>query len=162
MTTSQIFSPLTDAITHPCKRFRNRPNLLQRVAFWILSTIQRLGHLSGLAPNRASDAPAGIAGPLEHELEELGGQGLQPATRHRDPETNQSNDLRILFGIQVNGQTPRLIEIPLLQCSEGALFSRLRTTYRQTRGLWRLWLSFWQFSHCDFVKVMFSDASRLR
>ena len=40
--------------------------------------------------------------------------------------------------------------------NSGNGFSRqLRETHRDLRGFYRVWFSFWRFSHCGFVKVSF-------
>lgn len=66
----------------------------------------------------------------------------------------QNKRLWTLFGVHGGRKTLGLIQI----CSADYLphngfFKTLQETYRDLRGFWRAWFSFWKFSHCDFVKI---------
>lgn len=58
-----------------------------------------------------------------------------------------------LFGVHGGRKTLEPGQICTDSSGSGFL-KNLRKTYRDLRGFWRVWFSFWQFSHCDFVKVI--------
>jgi hypothetical protein len=64
-----------------------------------------------------------------------------------------NKELWILFGVQAGRKTLELCQISTEDYSELGFFQKLVETYRVARGFWRVWFSFWQFSHCEFVKV---------
>ncbi|KAF5605406.1 hypothetical protein FPCIR_422 [Fusarium pseudocircinatum] len=61
------------------------------------------------------------------------------------------DDLRILFGVPMGIKTLHVIPIPVNQ-PDSNVFPQLKAEYRRIRGRWRAWFSFWQLSHCNFVK----------
>ncbi|SCV26765.1 related to small s protein [Fusarium fujikuroi] len=61
------------------------------------------------------------------------------------------HDLRILFGVPMGLKTLHVIPIPVHQ-PDSNVFTQLKAEYLKTRGRWRAWFSFWQLSHCNFVK----------
>ena len=74
------------------------------------------------------------------------------AQSNNSPETNKS---WTLFGIQAKRKTLELTQIGDKDYPCNGFFRKLRETYKDARGFWRLWFSFWQFSHCNFVKVIY-------
>lgn len=79
------------------------------------------------------------------------GEATTTAHSHSPPETVEG--LRILFGVPMGLKTLHVIPIPVKPQPGEKVFPLLQEQYRRIRGRWRAWFSFWQLSHCDFVKV---------
>ena len=66
----------------------------------------------------------------------------------------QLNELRVLFAIQGSRQTLELAQIDTVKhTQDDSFFSQMKEDYKEHRGFFRYWLSFWRFRHCTFVKV---------
>ncbi|KAF5639125.1 uncharacterized protein FTJAE_4915 [Fusarium tjaetaba] len=77
-------------------------------------------------------------------------QGVATAEQNNIPPVT-IDDLRILFGVPMGLKTLHVIPIPVNQ-PDSNVFPQLKAEYRRMRGRWRAWFSFWQLSHCNFVK----------
>lgn len=69
-------------------------------------------------------------------------------------ETEEDIHCFVLFGVKGSRRTPELAQIDTEKYQDdSAFFCELQDNYTKVRGLMRCWLSIWQFSYCDFVKV---------
>jgi hypothetical protein len=66
--------------------------------------------------------------------------------------TDSHETTYVLLGINVGDDT-RLAQIRIHGHKDVDFFWELRIQYYNLRGLFRRWLSIWNYSHCDFVKV---------
>lgn len=170
MSTSQsrIFQKLSkNSISQPsqiplCSKVQKK-GFLTSVAQWITNP-------SSASRNTQQSTPSGMSTPPSaHIRPATAGPG--PITRPlssappspniitNNPHTSVSSNFRgdnrlwTLLGVHGGRKTLELGQI----CSDNSgigFLRKLRETYRNLRGFRRVWFSFWQFSHCDFVKVI--------
>lgn len=162
------------------KLSKNRIAQSSRIA--LCSKIKKGGFLASIAqwttnPNSASSSthqsiPSSISTPLSmpsRPVSAMRGQKFRPpsssATSPNIGANNHhtivsipinfslDNGLWALFGVHGGRKTLELGQI-YSDNSEIEFLRKLRETYRELRGFRRVWFSFWQFSHCDFVKVI--------
>jgi hypothetical protein len=100
--------------------------------------------------NRMAASP-GTPGPSNPE--EIGELRQQIGGACQNQTTQQMSDLRILFGVQAERRTLELVQIKDGDYVDDSFFIHLRSIHRTVRGFCKHWFSFWQFNHCDFVKV---------
>ncbi|KAH6963705.1 hypothetical protein DER45DRAFT_479311 [Fusarium avenaceum] len=79
-------------------------------------------------------------------------QGEATTTAHSRSPPETVEGLRILFGVPMGLKILHVIPIPVKPQPGEKVFPLLQEQYRRLRGRWRAWFSFWQLSHCDFVK----------
>ena len=84
-----------------------------------------------------------------------GPSAINPQVEAQSNNSPETNKLWTLFGIQAKRKTLELTQIGDKDYPCNGFFRKLRETYKDARGFWRLWFSFWQFSHCNFVKVIY-------
>ncbi|KAF5631440.1 hypothetical protein F52700_6843 [Fusarium sp. NRRL 52700] len=119
-----------------------RRNAFQRVTAWLKWN---------------SGALLPIATPIFQDSQQVSGagdsiriqQGVATTEQNTPPVT--IDDLRILFGVPMGLKTLHVTPIPVKQ-PDSNVFPQLKAEYRRMRGRWRAWFSFWQLSHCNFVK----------
>lgn len=150
-----------------CSKIQKKRGFLTSVAQWITNPNSSSSNTQQSIPSGISTPPSALIGPTTS----------MPGPRNRPPPSSLTsrniaannphtivsidppdNSLRTLFGVHGGRKTLELGQI----CNSGYGFLReLRETYRNLRGFRRVLLSFWQFSHCDFVKVIraFSDVA---
>lgn len=173
MSTSQmsIFQKLAqNAIVQPsrlplCSKIRKKKGFLTSAAQWITNPNPTSSNTQQPNPWERSTPPSAPSRPATAML----GPGNRPSssspkfpnTVPNNPYANVSsnfhhnNRLWTLFGVHGGRKTLELGQISSNNSGNGFL-RQLRETYRDLRGFWRFWFSFWQFSHCDFVKVNFA------
>ena len=171
MSTSQsnIFQGLSkDSIAHPsriplCRKIQKKRGFLTSVARWTTNPNSTSGNTQNSIPSGISAPPSALSRPTASVP---GPSSRPPPFSLGDPNTvannpytlvpsNSGRDNRLwtLFGVHGGRKTLELGQIR--SNNSGYRFLRnLRETYRDLRGFWRVWFSFWQFSHCDFVKVI--------
>ena len=146
-----------------CSKVQKR-GFLTSVAQWMTYPNSASSNTQQSTPSGMSTSPSALIGPAT--------TGPGPITRPtpsassspnivaNNPHTIASSNFRhnnrlwTLFGVHGGRKTLELGQI----CSDNSgkgFVRKLRETYRNLRGFRRVWFSFWQFSHCDFVKVIF-------
>lgn len=131
-----------------CQKIRRGPGFLQHLVTWFRPKLDSTLPLSQLT-NRA----AGPQGTQESTGPEEISDRRQPAEETSQSHNREHADLRILFGVQASRKTLELIQITDGEYTRDGFFVHLRNRHKVCRGPWRHLLSFWQFSHCDFVRV---------
>ncbi|KAF4959860.1 hypothetical protein FGADI_1363 [Fusarium gaditjirri] len=137
-----VKSPTTSAEDH-CKATHARRNTLQRVTTWFKWN---------------SETILPVSTPVSKDSQQPSGVGGNNRIRHGVATTEQNivppvtiDDLRIVFGVPMGPKTLHVVPIPVYQPVSN-VFPQLKAEYRRMRGRWRTWFSFWQLSHCNFVK----------
>ncbi|KAF5006970.1 hypothetical protein FDECE_6686 [Fusarium decemcellulare] len=73
-------------------------------------------------------------------------------TTQNSAESLGKDALRILFGVPIGRKMHHIVPVPASQGSGTKVFPSLQREYKMSRGRWKALFSFWQFSHCNFVK----------
>ena len=102
----------------------------------------------------STPAPSGSRAPLP-QSHPARSSVIGPQIEAQSNNSPETNKLWTLFGIQARRKTLELTQIGDQDYPCNGFFRKLRETYKDIRGFWRLWFSFWQFSHCNFVKVIY-------
>ena len=163
MSTSQmgIFQKLSqNGITQPsrlplCSKIQKTKGFLTSAAQWITNpnpTSSNTQQPNPLVTSTPPSAPSRSA----TAMPESGSRPSSPSPTSPNFIPNNPyahhNRLWTLFGVHGGRKTLELGQI-CSNNSDNGFLRQLRETYRDLRGFWRVWFSFWQFSHCDFVKV---------
>lgn len=169
MSTSQmsIFQKLSqNGIAQPsrlplCSKIQKKKGFLTSAAQWITNPNPTSSNTQQPNPLGTSTPPSAPSRPATAMLES-GSRPSSPSPTSpnfipNNPYANVSsnfhhNRLWTLFGVHGGRKTLELGQI-CSNNSDNVFLRQLRETYRDLRGFWRVWFSFWQFSHCDFVKV---------
>lgn len=122
----------------------HRRNIFQRFAAWFKWNSGALLPVS-TPVSQGSQQPSDVGG--DNRIQ----QGVTTTEQNNIPPVT-IDDLRILFGVPMGLKTLHVIPIPVHQ-PDSNVFTQLKAEYLRTRGRWRAWFSFWQLSHCNFVKV---------
>jgi hypothetical protein len=140
-----VDNPTSFANNH-CKVTHSGPNVFRKVTGWFSRNSNMLLPVSvpSSQVNQSSASSRGINSQAQ-------GETITTTYSHRPPEAAEG--LRILFGVPMGLKTLHVIPIPVTQQPGDKVFPLLQEQYRRIRGRWRAWFSFWQLSHCDFVKV---------
>lgn len=138
-----VKNPTTFAEDH-CKATHARRNTFQRVTAWFKWNSGTLLPVS-TPVSQDSQQPSGVGG--NNRIQ----QAVATTEQNNIPPVT-IDDLRILFGVPMGLKTLHVIPIPVNQ-PDSNVFPQLKAGYRRMRGRWRAWFSFWQLSHCNFVKV---------
>ncbi|KAF5548437.1 hypothetical protein FMEXI_4787 [Fusarium mexicanum] len=144
---AQIIKRLTKNPTalaeDPHKLTHKRRNIFQRFTAWFKWNSGALLPIS-TPVSQGSQQPYVVGGNnhIQRGVATTEQNNIPPAT---------IDALRILFGVPVGLKTLHVISIPVHQ-PDSNVFPQLKTEYRRIRGRWRAWFSFWQLSHCNFVK----------
>ncbi|EXA50788.1 hypothetical protein FOVG_03356 [Fusarium oxysporum f. sp. pisi HDV247] len=137
-----VKNPTTFAEDH-CKATHARRNTFQRVTAWFKWNSGTLLPVS-TPVSQDSQQPSGVGG--NNRIQ----QGVATTEQNNIPPVT-IDDLRILFGVPMGLKMLHVIPIPVNQ-PDSNVFPQLKAEYRRMRGRWRAWFSFWQLSHCNFVK----------
>ncbi len=170
MSTSQsrIFQKLSEnRIAQPsqiplCSKVRKR-GFLTSIAQWTTNPNSTSSNTQQSIPSGISTSPSAPIGPATAGP----GPNSRPSSSSpsfpniaaNNPHTIVSSNLRrdnrlwTLFGVHGGRKTLELGQICSDNSGKGFL-RKLQDNYRDLRGFRRIWFSFWQFSHCDFVKVI--------
>ncbi|KAF5663007.1 hypothetical protein FCIRC_11315 [Fusarium circinatum] len=144
---AQIIKRLTKNPTalaeDPHKLTHKRRNIFQRFTAWFKWNSGALLPIS-TPVSQGSQQPYVVGG--NNHIQ----RGVATTEQNNIPPVT-IDDLRILFGVPVGLKTLHVISIPVHQ-PDSNVFPQLKTEYRRMRGRWRAWFSFWQLSHCNFVK----------
>ncbi|KAF4415576.1 small s [Fusarium acutatum] len=135
-------NPTTFAEDHH-KFTHKRRNIFERFTAWFKWNSGDLLPIS-TPVSQGSQQPSGVGG-NNHIM-----RGLAITEQNNIPPVT-IDDLRILFGVPMGLKTLHVIPIPVHQ-PDSNVFPQLKAEYRRMRGRWRAWFSFWQLSHCNFVK----------
>lgn len=145
-----------------CSKIQKKKGFLTSVAQWVTNPNSTSSNTQQSIPLGISIPPSALSGPATT----MPGPSMPPSSSLTSPNIaannphpivssnfGRDNRLYALFGVHGGRKTLELGQIP---CNNsGNVFLRnLRETYRDLRGFRRVWLSFWQFNHCDFVKVI--------
>ncbi|RBR10262.1 hypothetical protein FVER53590_07864 [Fusarium verticillioides] len=135
-------NPTTFAEDHH-KVTHTKRNAFQRVTAWFKWNSGAILPVS-TPTSQGSQQSSGVGGNNRVQ------QGVAIAEQNNIPPVT-IDDLRILFGVPMGLKTLHVIPIPVNQ-PDSNVFPQLKAEYRRMRGRWRAWFSFWQLSHCNFVK----------
>ncbi|KAF5576691.1 hypothetical protein FPANT_10802 [Fusarium pseudoanthophilum] len=135
-------NPTTFAEDHH-KVTHTKRNAFQRVTAWFKWNSGAILPVS-TPISQGSQQSSGVGGNNRVQ------QGVATAEQNNIPPVT-IDDLRILFGVPMRLKTLHVIAIPVNQ-PDSNVFPQLKAEYRRMRGRWRAWFSFWQLSHCNFVK----------
>ncbi|SPJ88704.1 related to small s protein [Fusarium torulosum] len=135
----------TSFVNNHCKATHSGQNVFQKVTGWFSWNSNTLlpVSVSSSQANQPSASSRGINSQAQRET-------ITTTSSHSPPEAAEG--LRILFGVPMGLKTLHVIPIPVKQQPGDKVFPLLQEQYRRIRGRWRAWFSFWQLSHCDFVK----------
>ncbi|KAG9506107.1 hypothetical protein J7337_003088 [Fusarium musae] len=136
-------NPTTFAEDHR-KVAHTKRNAFQRVTAWFKWNSGAILPVS-TPTSQGSQQSSGVGGNNRVQ------QGVATAEQNNIPPVT-IDDLRILFGVPMGLKTLNVIPIPVNQ-PDSNVFPQLKAEYRRMRGRWRAWFSFWQLSHCNFVKI---------
>ncbi|KAJ3529870.1 hypothetical protein NM208_g9566 [Fusarium decemcellulare] len=141
---------LDRAITFPGVVTHARYDSLQRFANWFKGsseTVLPVSILSSQQPQGQSQSPPAPANSSNAQQPSVTG-----TTTQNSAESLEKDALRILFGVPMGRKTHHIVPIPASQGSGAKVFPSLQREYKRSRGRWKALFSFWQFSHCNFVK----------
>jgi hypothetical protein len=140
-----VYNPTSFANSH-CKVTHRGQNAFQKVTGWFSWNSNTLlpVSVSSSQTNQPSTSSRGINSQT---------QGEATTTTHSHSRLEAVEGLRILFGVPMGLKTLHVIPIPVKSQPGDKVLPLLQEQYRRIRGRWRVWFSFWQLSHCDFVKV---------
>ncbi len=144
-----------------CSKMRKKKGFLTSVVQWTTNfnstssnTQQSISLGASTTPPALSRPATAMPGPRSRpSSSSLTSPNIVANNPYKNVSSNirHENRLWTLFGVHGGRKTLELGQI----CNSGYGFLRkLRETYRELRGFPRLWFSFCQFSHCDFVKVI--------
>ncbi len=116
---------------------------------------------SSIGPSTSQNSPTKGLGGSSNDEQAQGSYTPRGYQKNQDEIADTTIDVQetmqsvILFGIKGSRVTIELAQIDTLKCGrDDLLFWTLKQQYKQRRGKLRSWLSIWQLSHCDFVKVV--------
>ncbi|KAF4470827.1 small s [Fusarium albosuccineum] len=141
---------LNRAITMPGVITHTRHDSLQKLANWFKRSSETVLPVSvppSQQPQGQSQSP-----PAPTNTSDAQQPSVTGITTHNSTESLEKDALRILFGVPMGRKMHYIVPVPASQGSGAKVFPSLQREYTRSRGRWKALLSFWQFSHCNFVK----------